>query len=170
MTEFQTMLAAIATHQERAQTVLKRAAQLSFAFGAQLILYHATFEPALSGRPFFDTKRLARSRAWLVEERTQALDAHARKLRSQGLAVRTQVLSEEPAYESIMRAAIRQRVDLVVAGPHSRSRTTPLPRHTDWQLLRLCSRPGKRPICTLQKTAAQRVAIGSGGWDGRREA
>jgi universal stress protein E len=138
-----TILAAISDPDERSQLVIERAAQLAAAFGAELVLLHAAFESALSGQPFFDSKRLSRSRGWLLDERTRALERHAHRLRAQGLDVRSEAIWQEPAHESIIRAAIRDGADLVVAGPHVRGRTNaPSPlRHTDWQLLRLCPQP-----------------------------
>lgn len=138
-----TIMAAIADPEEGRQLVLERAAQLAAAFKSDLVLFHAAFESTLSGRPFFDTKRLARSRRWRLDEVVQALEGHARTLRGRGLTVRTLAVWEEPAHESIVRAAIREDAGLVVAGPHIRGRANaPFPlRRTDWELLRLCPRP-----------------------------
>jgi nucleotide-binding universal stress UspA family protein len=117
-----TILAALSVPDARSQPVINRAAQICAAFNAELVLFHAAFESALSGRPFFDSKRLARSREWRVGECARALEGHAKRLRTQRLTVRTEVLGEEPAHESIIRATIRIGADLVVAGPHVRGR------------------------------------------------
>lgn len=138
-----TILVALAEPQERAQPALVRAVQIAKVFGAELVLFHAAFESALSGRPFFDNKRLAQSRGWRLDERRRALERHAQKARRDGLTVRTAAVWEEPAHEAIIRAAIREGAELIVAGPHVRGRPqAPVAlRQTDWHLLRLCPQP-----------------------------
>lgn len=137
------ILAAIVEPQEPVQPVLERAKRIALATGAELVLFHAVFDSSLSGRPFFDSTRLARARGALVAQRTRELERHARSMRKHGLKVETHVVWEEPAHESIIRAALREKADLVIAGPHIRQRTNvPLAlRQTDWELLRLCPRP-----------------------------
>src|SRR5690606_25735904 len=137
------VVVAVADPEESLQPVIDRAAELAQAAGAKLILFHAVFEPALSARPLLDSTRLARARGALVAQRTRDLERRAIPLRQRGLTVQTHVVWEEPAYESIIRAAIRENADLVVAGPHARGRTiVPFSfRQTDWQLLRFCPRP-----------------------------
>lgn len=137
------VLAAIAEPHEPMQPVLDRARGIALAAGADLVLFHAVFDAALSARRFFDSTRLARARGTLVAQRTRELERHARVLRKEGLKVETHVVWEEPAHESIIRAAIRENADLVIAGPHVRQWTN-VPfslRRTDWELLRLCPRP-----------------------------
>jgi universal stress protein E len=52
------------------------------------------------------------------------------------------VVWEEPAHEAIVRAVLRERADLVVAGLHERREDRPPQlRWTDWELMRLCPRP-----------------------------
>lgn len=107
-----------------------------------MVLFHAAFEPALSGRPFFDSKRLAKSRGWFVADRTRQLERHAVKLRSSGLDVDACAVWEEPVHEAVVRAALREKADLVVAGRHERRADRPPQlRLTDWELMRLCPRP-----------------------------
>ena len=137
------VLAAVVEPQDAQQPVLDRAKRVAHASGAELVLFHAVFDSALSGRALFDSTRLARARGALVARRTRELERHGRALRKGGLSVDTHVVWEEPAYESIIRAAIRENADLVVAGPHTPTRTV-VPfslRQTDWQLLRFCPRP-----------------------------
>jgi Universal stress protein UspA and related nucleotide-binding proteins len=137
------IMVALAEPHKRVQPVLARATQLAEAVGAELLLFHSAFESALSGRPHFDSKRLARARGWRLDQHTRALERHAQKLRKRGITVDTLAVWGEPAHESIIRAVIRDGVDMVVAGPHEpRRNNAPFPlRQTDWQLLRLCPRP-----------------------------
>jgi universal stress protein E len=121
--------------------MLERAAGLAAAFGARLVLFHAAFDSALSGRPFFDSTRLAKSRGWYIDDRTRALQAHATRLQRSGIEADVCVIWEEPAHESIVRAVLREGADLVIAGRHERRRDPPPLRLTDWELMRLCPRP-----------------------------
>jgi len=141
--QLDTIFAAVADPEETIQPAIQSAADLARTVGAQVVLFHATFDSSLSGRPFFDSRRLARSRGWLVAKRTREIERHARKLQQRGLDARTHVVWEEPAYESIIRGAIREKADLVVAGTHMPGRpNAPFSlRQNDWQLLRLCPRP-----------------------------
>jgi universal stress protein E len=138
-----TIMVALAEPHKRIQPVLARAAQVAEACEAELLLFHAAFETALSGRPHFDSKRLARARGWRLDQHMRALERHAQKLRKRGITADTLAVWGEPAHESIIRAAIRDGVDMVVAGPHQPRRSNALfpLRQTDWQLLRFCSRP-----------------------------
>lgn len=139
---FETILVAVADPADAKQPAVERGAQIAQAAGARLVLFHAAFEPALSGRPFFDSNRLAKSRGEYVSMRTQSLERHARRLRNGGLSVDVCAVWEEPAHEAVIRAALREKADLVVAGRHERrANRVPQFRLTDWELMRLCPRP-----------------------------
>lgn len=137
-----TLLVAIADPADRAHPIIERAAQIAEALEAKLILFHAAFDSALSGRPFFDSPRLARSRGSLVAERMRALERIAEPLRRRGIDAEVLVSWEEPAHESIVRAVIRCGAQLVIAGEHRRAADrSPSWTLTDWELLRMCPRP-----------------------------
>ena len=138
-----TILVATAETGDHGRQIIERAATLAAALSAKLIVFHAAFDSALSGRPFFDNKRLARSRGDFVAARTHELERHAQALRKRNIPVDVVVVWAEPAYEAIIRASVRDNVDLVIAGPHApgRPRNAVALRHTDWQLLRLCPKP-----------------------------
>jgi universal stress protein E len=137
-----TLLVAIADPGDRAHPILERAAQIAEALEAKLILFHAAFDSALSGRPFFDSPRLAKSRGWMVADRMRALERSAEPLRRRGIDTEVLVSWEEPAHESIVRAVIRCDAQLVMAGEHRRAADrAPSWTLTDWELLRLCPRP-----------------------------
>ena len=140
MTSVRTILVAIADPAAREQPAVKRAAQIASPTNARVVLFHAAYESYLSGRPFFDTARLGKSRGAFVETRTRQLERHATALRKHGIAVETNVVWEEPPHEAIVRAAIRHDAGLVVAGVHREGTSRSL-RYTDWELLRLCPRP-----------------------------
>lgn len=137
-----TILVAVADTSERQQPAVERGAQLAKALGAHMVLFHAAFDSALSGRPFFDSKRLASSRGAYVADRMRSLERYANELRSGGLRVDVCVVWEEPVHEAVIRAALREKADLVIAGRHERRANRPPQfRLTDWELMRLCPRP-----------------------------
>ncbi|HEY6642476.1 universal stress protein [Povalibacter sp.] len=140
--KLRTILVAVADAASSREPAMDRGAQLAKATGARLVLFHAAFDSALSGRPFFDSKRLAKSRGWFVADRMRLLERHANSLRAGGLSVDVRVVWEEPVHEAVVRAAIRENADLVVAGRHERRENRPPQfRLTDWELMRLCPRP-----------------------------
>jgi universal stress protein E len=137
-----TILVAVADPSSERQPAADRAAQIATRLRARVVLFHAAFEPALSGRPFFDSKRLAKSRGWFVAARGRQLERHAAKLRGSGLDVEVCTVWEEPVHEAVIRAVLREKADLVVAGRHERHADRPPQlRLTDWELMRLCPRP-----------------------------
>jgi universal stress protein E len=139
--QIRTILAAVADPMARTQPVLERAAELAELFAARIVILHAAFDSALSGRPFFDSRRLAKSRGWHVDDRMRALEARAAQLQRRGLQVDVSVTWEEPAHVAIVQATLREQADLVIAGRHDRQRQPAPLRLTDWELMRVCPRP-----------------------------
>jgi universal stress protein E len=140
--DIRTILVAVAEPTAEVQPAIARAGELARAFGARLVLFHAAFDAVLSGRPFFDSKRLAKSRGWFVADRTGLLERRAVQLRRSGVEAEVAVVWEEPAHEAIVRAVLREQAELVVAGRHERrDDRAPQLRWTDWELMRLCPRP-----------------------------
>jgi universal stress protein E len=157
-----TILVAVAAPMARKQPVIDRAAQLATVPGARLVLFHAAFNVELSGHPFLNSTSLAKARGWYVSDRTRALEYHAKSLRLRGLEVDVAVVWEEPAHESIIRAAIRGKVDLVVVGRHEqRPEEVAQFRLTDWELMRLCPKPllVVHPDTALSSTGAVLAAL-----------
>lgn len=137
-----TILVAVADPASSRQPALERGVRLAKALRARLVLLHVAFDPVLSGLPFFDSARLARSRGAEVSRRKQLLERRAKQLRNNDLVADVLVLWQEPAHEAIIRAALREKADLVVIGTHERrANRPPQYRLTDWELMRLCPRP-----------------------------
>jgi universal stress protein E len=145
-----TILVAVAVPEERAQPAIERALPIALHRKASIVLFHAAYESCLSGRPFFDSYRLAASRGELVEQRRLQLERHARWLRARGIDTTTIAVWEEPVHAAVVAAAIRENASLVIIGAHRPRVGQPLSlRHSDWELLRACPRPllivGARP-------------------------
>ena len=140
---FRTIVAAVAEPQAPVQVAAVKAAEIALLTSGRVVLYHAAYDATLSGRPFFDTARLARVRAAHLRAQLEALEALAAGLPA-GLAdVGTVVEWQRPPHEGIVRAGMRERADLVVAEPRfqrARKRVGGF-SHTDWELVRLCPVP-----------------------------
>ncbi|MBD3647438.1 MAG: universal stress protein [Pseudomonadales bacterium] len=91
---------------------------------------------------YFDAVDLPRLREEYLQERKDALETMAGRLREQGLNVETEAFWAHPGYETIVREAVRYGADLVVQ--HTR-RHAALSRmfltNDDWQLVRCCPVP-----------------------------
>jgi len=149
---FQNIFAAVADTNAPVQVAASKAVELARANAGSALLYHAAYDSALGGRPFFDTARLARTREDYLKRQVNALDAIAEALASPQVAVDTEVEWERRPHEGIVRAAMREHADLVVAEPrYSATRRRRLAfSYTDWELVRTCPRP-----LLLARTAAR---------------
>jgi universal stress protein E len=141
--DYRVILAAIADVAGKGQVAARKAVELAHLMGADVVLYHASYEPSLSGPRFFDAAGLARARREHVKVRADTLDELAERLSSSDVAVRARVDWKKAIPEAVVRAAMSERADLVVAEP--RYRGTRRQRfglsHTDWELIRVCPMP-----------------------------
>jgi universal stress protein E len=118
-----------------------KAAQLARACGAHLELFHAISTPL-----YMDTYSHAQSLREIEREihsnRQGQLEAIARKLRNEGIAVSVNARWDYPSYEAIVRHAIRTKANLIVADCHAKPHVLPGLLHlTDWELLRISPMP-----------------------------
>jgi universal stress protein E len=137
-----TVLAAVADTGAHAQMAARKALELAWLLGADVVLYHACYEPSLSGRPFFDTPGLAAARREHVGRATQSLEKLAATFADAGREVRVRVEWQRSIPEAVARAATREGADLVVAEPRYRAtrRTRGLSR-IDWEIALRCPVP-----------------------------
>jgi len=119
------------------QPGLTKAARLAREFGATLELFVCDFDPALTGKPFFDTDSLRHLRDKFVNERRKWMDQMAQELREDGIAIETHVHWDNPLYRGILRRIEESSPDLVVKDTHYHSaiRRVML-TNTDWNLIR----------------------------------
>jgi universal stress protein E len=139
---FRTILAAVADPRATVQVAAAKAAELAGRGAGRVVLYHATYDATLSGKPFFDSARLARVRQSHLATELAALEGVADALPSD-VEVATAVEWARPAHEGVVGAAMREHADLVVAEPRygrSRGRGRGF-AHTDWELVRACPVP-----------------------------
>lgn len=124
------------------QPALEKAARLAREFGATLELFVCDFDPALSGRPFFDTDGLRRLRDDFVAKRSEWMEPRARRFVESGIEIETHVHWDNPLYRGIVRRVQETSPDMVVKDTHYHSaiRRTLL-TNTDWNLIRTCPVP-----------------------------
>ena len=137
-----TVLAAVADAASSGQVAARKAVELAWLFGADVVLYHACYEPSLSGGAFFDSVQMAAARREHVARATRALKSLAVSLGGRELEVRVLVEWQRGIAEAVARAATREGADLVVAEPRYRAgrRQRGLSR-IDWEVARLCPVP-----------------------------
>lgn len=137
-----TVLAAVADATSGAQVAARKAVELAWLFGADAVLFHACYEPSLSGGAFFDSAQMAAARREHVARATRALKGLAASLGGSDRELRVLVEWQRDIPQAVARAATREGADLVVAEPRYRSgrRQRGLSR-IDWEVARLCPVP-----------------------------
>jgi universal stress protein E len=119
-----------------------KAVRLARLSGASLELFACDFDPALTGRPFFDTDALRRLREDFIADRAEYLEDLAEELRAGGLEVTTHVHWDNPLHEGILRRVAEFTPDLLVKDTHYHSvLRRALFTNTDWNLIRRCPVP-----------------------------
>jgi len=142
MSAIRRILVAVKDPEARSMPAVLKAAQLARAHGAKLELFHA-----LSSQVYVDNFTLYNQGLPTVEQqvRQQALrrlETVADRLRAHNIRVSTSVEWDFPAYEAIVRQALRVKADLIVVGPHPGAHKAPwLLRLTDWELVRVSPLP-----------------------------
>jgi len=142
-TDFRVILAAVADPAGRGQVAAPKAVELAHEFGAEVVLYHACYEPALThGGPFVEGG-LARARREYVAERRARLESLAARLATPAVAVGCVVEWHKDIAAAVIRGAMAVHADLVVAEPryHASRRARFRLSHTDWELARNCPMP-----------------------------
>jgi universal stress protein E len=141
MKAFRRILVAIKDPSAKALPAVDKAAQLALACGASIELFHAISEPVyadfeLTDESLQDLKTSREAQYW------SRLEQIAARLRKQNIKVRASASWDFPTYESVVRAAIASKADLIVAECHKGMRFTPWLLHfTDWELLRISPVP-----------------------------
>ncbi len=137
-----TVLAAIADPAASGQVAARKAVEIAWLFGADVVLYHACYESSLSGGVLFDSAHLAAARRDHVARAVSGLKAMAGLLGGSELQIRVRAEWTQSIPEAVARAATREGADIVVAEPRYRAtrRHRGLSR-IDWEVARLCPVP-----------------------------
>jgi hypothetical protein len=131
------ILVAVKTPSSRRQVPMLKAAILARATGARLLLFHAITQPlmvdawSMGGESLQDMQK--RWKATVMKQ----LEKLAEGLRESGLKVDCDCTWDFPAYEAVVRWAVKSKVDLIVAERHEYKRVMPwLLRFNDWEMIR----------------------------------
>lgn len=131
------ILVAVKTPSSRRQVPMLKAAILARATGARLLLFHAITQPlmvdawSMGGESLQDMQKRWKSTVM------KQLEKLAEGLRESGLKVDCDCTWDFPAYEAVVRWAVKSKVDLIVAERHEYKRVMPwLLRFNDWEMIR----------------------------------
>jgi universal stress protein E len=119
-----------------------KAAQIARACGAQIELYHDLDTPMYTDLYALGDSELPDLQRNMQQQALHRLENIADRLRQHSLKVSVCAEWDFPAYEAIVRRAIRIKADLIVSAAHvGRHRLPSLMRLTDWELVRLSPYP-----------------------------
>jgi universal stress protein E len=130
------ILVAVKDPSAKSLPAVMKGAQLARAFGAHLELFHGISAP-LYVDAYSYTASVPQIERKTREDFVKRLEAIAAKLRQEGLQVSVSATWDFPVYEAIVRRAVRDKADLIVAERHAKRHIVPaLLQLTDWELLR----------------------------------
>jgi universal stress protein E len=136
------VLAAVADPTASGQVAARKAVEIAWLFGADVVLYHACYESSLSGGVLFDSAHLAAARRDHVARAAAGLRELASSLRGPELQIQVRAEWTRSIPEAVARAATREGADIVVAEPRYRStRSHRGLSRIDWEVARLCPVP-----------------------------
>lgn len=119
-----------------------KAAQIARAFGADVELFHALSDPVYLDLCEIDQIGEDRPKAKLQTDAKRKLEAIADRLRAHGIHVKVSVSWDFPAYEAIVRQALKAKADLIVVQRYGAKHTAPaLMQLTDWELVKISPVP-----------------------------
>ena len=136
------ILVAVKALDAKSLPAVLKAAQIARACGARLELYHGLDQPMYADVLGVGGGGLRALEQDLQQRALHRLEAIADRLREHRIKVTVAAEWDFPAYEAIVRRALRIRADLIVAAAHAGRHTLPsLMRLTDWELVRLSPIP-----------------------------
>jgi universal stress protein E len=136
------ILVALADPAAKSSPAVARAQEFAAKTGAQVTLFHSLYNPYVAGEQFYSPTDLQRDIEAAVNARKRELERLAKPLLAAGIAAHVRVRWDYPIHESIVREALREKIDLVVIESHRHGAAARLVlTNTDWQLIRLCPCP-----------------------------
>lgn len=135
------IVVAIGDPQARSSRALRKGAEIARRSGARLYIFHA-YAPTPGLYSTLDPKTVELIVGETVARQSKGLERLARPLRRRGIDVHTDLVWDFPPHEAVVRFAVKQKADLVVADSR---RHGLLARwfltNTDWELIRQCPCP-----------------------------
>jgi len=136
------ILVAVGDCAAKPSPALGKAVILARKTSATITLFHSLYSPEIAGESLLSPEVLPRDIEAAVRARKQQLEGIAKLLSVEDLRIRIRVRWDYPVHESIVREALREKSDLVVAESHRHTRLARVVlSNTDWQLIRLCPVP-----------------------------
>jgi universal stress protein E len=142
MPSFRRILVAVNALDAKSLPGVLKAAQLARACGAQVELYHGLDTPVYADLYAQGDHGLPDLQRSIQQRALHQLENIADRLRQHSLKVNVCAEWDYPAFEAIVRRAMRIKADLIVSSAHTgRHRLPSLMRLTDWELVRLSPIP-----------------------------
>jgi universal stress protein E len=136
------ILVAIKDPRSISRPAVRKAAQIATACHAQLELFHCLTTPLYMDPVYEGQKGLKTTERELRQDALRRLERIAATIRQPGLKITAAADWDYPAYDAIVRRALRIKADLIVASVHAGPHLLPgLLRLTDWELVRLSPVP-----------------------------
>ena len=136
------ILVALKELESRSQPALLKAAQLARALDAEVEIFHTLTTPVYADLFTYAAEGLEGIEVELQEQALRRLETMADRLRRHGIKVSVSAQWDFPAYEAIIRQAMRSKADLIVASRHQGRHFAPrILQLTDWELIRLSPIP-----------------------------
>ncbi len=136
------ILIAVKELQSKSQPALLKAAQLARALDAEVEIFHTLTTPLYADLYTYAAKGLESIEAELQQQALRRLETMADRLRLHGIKVSVSAQWDFPAYEAIIRQAMRSKADLIVVSRHQGRHIAPwILQLTDWELIRLSPIP-----------------------------
>jgi len=142
MRSIRRILVALRTLDATSLPAVLKAAQLARACRARVEIYHCMDMPLYIGLENVENRTLPDIEQDLQRRTMRRLEAIASKVRRRAINITVRAEWDFPAYEAIVRRALRVKADLFVASAHAGRHHVPaLMRPTDWELVRLSPIP-----------------------------
>jgi universal stress protein E len=136
------ILVAVGALDAKSLPAVLKATQIARACGARIELYHGLDTPMYADLNGLGDLSLPAMERDLQQRAVHRLEDIAERLRKHSVKVSVCAEWDFPAYEAIVRRAVRIKADLIVASAHAgRHRLPSLMRLTDWELVRLSPLP-----------------------------
>ena len=136
------ILVAVKRLEARSLPAVLKAAQIARVSGAEVELFHALSEPVYLDLYPADQVGGARSKDQLLTDARRKLEAIADRLRVHSIRVKISVGWDFPAYEAIVRQALKSKADLIVVQRYGAKHTAAaLMQLTDWELVKISPMP-----------------------------
>jgi len=142
MSAIRRILVAVKDLQARSMPAVLKGAQIARAHGAKLELFHALSSPVYADAYTLYNQGLAALEHAQRQQALRRLETVADRLRAHSIRVTVSAEWDFPAFEAIVRQALKVKADLIVVGPHPGTHKAPwLLRLTDWELVRVSPLP-----------------------------